>query len=509
MLRDLWAVLANLGYFVVALWLSAELLRHFRWPGNLGRSLPRLFLAAFVVPSLTFFSSRWMAILAPALLLTVLWLILHRQTRQAAGSRSQGRSEAGSPAARATVWFLAAYILLVPVFWAPEFRYAAAVGLLAGTGMMFGGEVGEACWGANRYQLFGRKGTLEGELFALAVGFASLLLALVYLSALPLREGILLSLLLAFAGLLVKLATPADLGHFTVPVALAGMAFLLSYTGAVNPFLARLLWALGLSGAVAGLGYAGRALTRDGAAAAVGVGTFVVAFGGWGWAIPLVAFFVTGSALSRWKAQRKTQVRLVKGKEGARDAGQVLANGLVAAMAAALSLFWPEHGGLLFLAYLGAVAEAAADTWATEIGVLSPRRPRLILSGVQCPPGTSGGVTPLGWWAAGAGSLFISAVGALSALPFDHGTVWRVAIPAVAGLVGAFMDSLVGATAQAAYYCPACAVGAESRRHGCGTPTVLRRGVPWIDNDLVNLIGTLAGALVAAGLAALSGLAGV
>ncbi|HHW14145.1 MAG TPA: DUF92 domain-containing protein, partial [Firmicutes bacterium] len=369
--------------------------------------------------------------------------------------------------------------------------------------------VGDAFWGTSRYKLFGRQGTLEGELFALAAGFASLVLALVYLSALPVRQGVLLSLLLAFAGLLVKLATPADLGHFTVPVALAGMAFLLSYTGAVSPFLVRLLWAMGLSGLVAGLGYAGRALTRDGAAAAVGVGTFVAAFGGWGWALPLVAFFITGSALSRWKVRAKEQIRQVKGKEGARDAGQVLANGLVAAVAAALTLFWPNHGGLLFLAYLGAVAEAAADTWATELGILSRRRPRLILSGVQCPPGTSGAVTPLGWWAAGAGSLLVSAVGALSALPVDGGTVWRVAIPAVAGLAGAFMDSLIGATAQAAYYCPACAVGAEGRRHGCGTATLLRRGVPWIDNDLVNFIATLTGALVAAGLAALSGLAGV
>ncbi|HHW14656.1 MAG TPA: hypothetical protein GXX28_06955, partial [Firmicutes bacterium] len=129
----------------MALWLSGELLRHFRWPGNLGRSLPRLFLAAFVVPSLTFFSSRWAAVLAPALLLVVLWTVLRHQTRQAAQSRNQAqkRSEVGSPAARATLWFLAAYLLLVPVFWAPEYRYAAAVGLLAGTGMMCGGEVGD------------------------------------------------------------------------------------------------------------------------------------------------------------------------------------------------------------------------------------------------------------------------------------------------------------------------------------------------------------------------------
>ncbi|MDI6871521.1 MAG: DUF92 domain-containing protein [Bacillota bacterium] len=484
----------------MALWFAEELRRHLRWPGNLGRSLPRLFLAAFVVPSLTFFSRWWTAALVPFLLLLLLYFAFFR-----VGRRSR---RAAAPAARATLWFLGAYVLLLPVFWPPEYRYAAAVGLLAGTGLMLGGEVGEALWGSSRYSLFGRQGTLEGDLFALVTGFASLLLALVYLSELPVRQGVLLAVLLSLVGLLVRLVTPSDLGHFTVPVTLAGSLFLLSHTGAASPLLVRLLWGVALSGALAVLGLRWRALSPDGAAAAAGIGTFVLAFGGWGWAIPLVVFFLTSSALSRWKAGAKEAVRAVKGKEGARDAGQVLANGLVAAVAAALSLFFPDRAGLLFLAHLGAVAEAAADTWATEVGVLSAKPPRLILGGVQCPPGTSGGVTALGLWASAAGALLISLVGALLVGPPGPATAWRVAAPWVGGFGGALVDSLLGATLQAGYYCPVCAVAAETPRHGCGTATLLRRGKPWVDNDLVNLAGTLAGALLAAALAWLTGVAG-
>src|SRR5438093_5230732 len=44
----------------------------------------------------------------------------------------------------------------------------------------------------------------------------------------------------------------------------------------------------------------------------------------------------------------------------------------------------------------GALAAAAADTWATEIGAFSPFAPRLITSGRQVPRGTSGGITVLG-----------------------------------------------------------------------------------------------------------------
>jgi uncharacterized membrane protein len=50
-------------------------------------------------------------------------------------------------------------------------------------------------------------------------------------------------------------------------------------------------------------------------------------------------------------------------------------------------------------------------------------------------------------------------------------------------------------------YCPACERACETDPHVCGTPTVLRRGAAWFDNDAVNFAATLAGALSAAALA--------
>jgi uncharacterized membrane protein len=66
-----------------------------------------------------------------------------------------------------------------------------------------------------------------------------------------------------------------------------------------------------------------------------------------------------------------------------------------------------------------------------------------------------------------------------------------------------FADSLLGATVQAQYYCPTCNKPTESRAHRCGATTILVRGVPWINNDVVNIAGTLVGALVGAAIAAL------
>jgi uncharacterized protein (TIGR00297 family) len=294
-----------------------------------------------------------------------------------------------------------------------------------------------------------------------------------------------------------------------VPVVLAGTLHLLSRTGAASPLVSRLVWGVVLSGVISLAGLKFKALSKDGAAAAVGIGTFVLAFGGWGWAIPLVVFFATSSALSRWRAAAKDELRAIKGKEGPRDTGQVLANGLVAAVFAALTLFYPARAGLLFLGFLGAVAEAAADTWATEVGIQSKTGPRLIVGGVHCPPGTSGGVTPLGLVASAAGALAVSATGALLVWPLGPETLWRAFIPWAAGFGGALVDSLLGATFQASYYCPTCAVTTEHPQHRCGTATLLRRGLPWFDNDLVNLGGTLAGALLALLLGILAGLTGV
>ncbi|MCS7219911.1 MAG: DUF92 domain-containing protein [Anaerolineae bacterium] len=250
-------------------------------------------------------------------------------------------------------------------------------------------------------------------------------------------------------------------------------------------------------------GYRMEALSGSGAIGATLVGTLTVGLGGWLWGWLLVVFFVSSSLLSRFRLAEKTAIQTHFAKGGRRDLGQVLANGGLGAALAAIAVLAPSE--LIFAAYLGTLAAVNADTWATELGVLSRQRPRLITTGRVVPAGTSGGVTALGFVAALAGGLLIglaawtwAQVATLTGVPLAHEATWWPLWAAVGGWIGALCDSLLGATVQATYWCDRCQKETERAVHHCGTPTRRLRGWIWLSNDGVNFLCSLTGGLVTA-----------
>jgi uncharacterized protein (TIGR00297 family) len=236
---------------------------------------------------------------------------------------------------------------------------------------------------------------------------------------------------------------------------------------------------------IACLAYRARSLNRSGAYAAFAVGTVIFGLGGWQWAILLLTFFVTSSALSRAFKERKREADEKYAKGGRRDAGQVFGNGGIAALFAALHVFFPE-ANWPWLGFAASLAAVNADTWATELGVLNPTAPRLITDLRKIvEKGTSGGVSPIGTLASLAGAGII---GLLAAMLAPNGTDWVTFLwVTIAGLLGSLFDSLLGATVQAIYYCPACQKETERNpTHSCGTVTTQIRGWKWLDNDWVN-----------------------
>jgi len=270
--------------------------------------------------------------------------------------------------------------------------------------------------------------------------------------------------------------------------------------------ISRIAAGLVISALIAWLAYRRGALTQSGAVGAILTGTIIFGFGGRDWGLILIAFFGSSSLPTGYEQAAKAQEADQFAKGGPRDVWQALANGGLAAL---LALGFGLTGGthwLLLFAFVGAIAEANADTWATELGVLSPETPRMITTRKPVAPGTSGGVTWDGTGAALAGAALIGGLALLfrwiGKTPLNV-AVMLMPIGALAGVIGSLVDSLLGATVQGIYYCDTCGKETERELHRCGNRTRRVRGWRVLNNDWVNWIGTLSGAAVAAGLSLL------
>ena len=160
-------------------------------------------------------------------------------------------------------------------------------------------------------------------------------------------------------------------------------------------------------GAVIGfLAWRAGALSDSGALAAALTGGLIFGIGGWPWAALLLMFFVSSSGLSRLFTHRKAALDEKFAKGSRRDWGQVFANGGLGALLAVVYARFPDYPWV-WAAYVGAMAAVNADTWSTELGVLSRTPPRLITSGKVVERGTSGGISFLGTLAALGGAVLI------------------------------------------------------------------------------------------------------
>jgi uncharacterized protein (TIGR00297 family) len=230
------------------------------------------------------------------------------------------------------------------------------------------------------------------------------------------------------------------------------------------------------------------ALSRSGAIAAFVVGTAAVV-AGWSWAALLIAYFVAATVLSKaGEGKKARRIGSIVDKGDERDATQVFANGGIFGIAALAELI--THSDAWFAIGVGALAASAADTWATEIGTLVGNEPISIISGRRVPAGTSGGITLVGSLAGVAGALFVAAGVALARCPVTFTAV------ALGGIAGALSDSLLGATLQSRRWCDACERPTERIVHDCGNRTRRIGGVGGLDNDVVNAVCSVVGALI-------------
>jgi len=420
-------------------------------------------LVAFAVRPLGAFEAALCAAAALAMNLTLLPRI----------GRVMWRShESDSGKAPGFVFYPLAVLLLILAFWSHLEVVAAVWGILAfGDGMasIVGMAVGRHKLPWNPAKSWA--GTLAHWLFGTAAatillqwtapGVYSLTFAVVACAAAALLSAVLESLP---QGLDDNLGVPLVTGLFLLGLLLTHGSWRPWLEG--PDFARQAAVAIGVNVVLAVLGYAAGGVNVSGVVSGIALGSLVYLGLGWRGYLLLLAFFVIGTACTKLGYARKAAAGIAQERGGRRGARNALAKTSVPAACAVFAATTP-HPLAYTLAFAGAFATAAADTASSEIGKAFGRRTFLITTLRAVPRGTEGAVSLEGTLA---GVFAAAAVGTLGAavglLPWA--AVWAIT---VAAFVANTLESVVGATLES-------------------------RGL--LDNEAVNFLNTLCGALLAA-----------
>jgi uncharacterized protein (TIGR00297 family) len=192
----------------------------------------------------------------------------------------------------------------------------------------------------------------------------------------------------------------------------------------------------------------------------------------------MTVFFILGTAATSWKKAIKQSIRGNAAHESTRTAAQVIANAGVAAISGLLILLYPTYRSVWLMAMAGSLSAAAADTLASELGMVYGRRFYHILTGRPDEKGLDGVISL-------EGLLIGSAAAAVIALVYILGQrrpLLRVFVLLIlSGTLGNLTDSVLGAALE-------------------------RKGR--LSNDAVNFCSTLVAALAAGALSITFGVFG-
>ncbi len=184
-----------------------------------------------------------------------------------------------------------------------------------------------------------------------------------------------------------------------------------------------------------------RGVTTAGAAVGGAVCFLLMLAAGWGGFAALCTVFLMTWAATRVGYRRKQQLGSAE-RRGGRNAGQVMANLGVSAIAALLYI-WSHDPGLLW-GMTAALSEVAADTLSSEIGTVLGGTPRLVTTWEAVPVGTDGAITWLGTVVAVLAALLVGLV-CVATRVFAFRTL---PLCIAAAMFGTLIDSLLGATLE-------------------------------------------------------------
>lgn len=194
------------------------------------------------------------------------------------------------------------------------------------------------------------------------------------------------------------------------------------------------------------------ALTGWAGVTAAAFGVLIVATAGYAYLALLVLFVVASVLATRYGFEEKARRSVQEGVHGERGVSNVLAH--IVLPAALAVVFFASPGlaapGTLAVLYTAAIAFGAADTFASEFGVLAGRA-RSVLTGRPVPPGTNGGVSLVGQAWALVGALTTAVIGLMLFSLFGVPGVRPILLvvgATAAGFLACQVDSVLGETLE-------------------------------------------------------------
>lgn len=469
MLNTVWGVALTVivPFGVVGI---ASVIRKFGAEAEVSRKLVHILLSNWILLALEVYDDAW-ACVVPACFVVLNYLSCRKRLFSAI--------ERDEDNTLGTVWYAISLFLLCLIGYSLEMPWIAACGMLAmGYGDGIGGLVGK-WWGKRRFPGAHAQKSLEGAITVMLFsGLAVGLVCAVYAADFAHYFAIRAALACAVPAAAIELFSPRGIDNLTLPLGVSLIVLLLVR----YPSLWPVLLCLGITLLILILAYYLRAITFWGLQTAALLGISLFAFGGWISFAALVLFFVLGSVASLIGKNRKSAASALHERQGARTVAQVLANGLPALVFAVL--YYATGIEAYLLVVLACFASATADTFSSEIGMLSKKEPISILTLKRVQRGLSGGVTPMGFGGAVLGAFLISV---LAVPEFGISGMWAAIIT---GLASSVLDSVFGAALQAKYQVQGDDIGhtqrLTERKSLDGVPLKLVKGLKWVNNDIVN-----------------------
>jgi len=344
------------------------------------------------------------------------------------------------------------------------------------------------------FTLLMEKKSLPGTITMFLSSFMLIIIATFFRDDLSIFQALQLSVVVSLVATAAELLSIRGSDNLSVPL-LSGLFIYIFLYPPMAGFPGQIFTGTLLSLIISVFSYYLRFLSLSGTIGTFLLGSIIFGFGGLLFTIPILAFFLVSSLLSRVGKRFKKQFEASFEKTGVRDFYQVWANGGIPAILVIFNVFFPAAN--IFYAYCAAVAAATADTWGTELGIFSKKHPRKITSLKAVLPGTSGAISIMGSFASFSGSLFITLTGMIYYTSKQNisDISYIVFIITISGFIGSIIDSILGATIQAQYDCTICHKITEKKSH-CKTDTIMVNGFKYMNNDFVNFIAIAFSALI-------------